>query len=92
MEIRHADSIAMQIIALDGKPNWDFTPLEVKESVDEMMLDHIERERKIIQFYISLIDAADKEGQEQLELVIRGIEAEEEAHLAYAKGLLKKGK
>lgn len=60
MELRHADNIAMQILILGGKPNWDFTLLETKESIDEMLLDHLKFERKAIQLYQTLIEFAER--------------------------------
>jgi len=92
MELRHADNIAMQILILGGKPNWDFTLLETKESIDEMLLDHLKLERKAIQPYQTLIEFAERQEEDQLKLILRGIKSEEESHFATIKELLERRK
>jgi bacterioferritin len=92
MEVRHADSLAMQIINLGGVPKWDFLPIQSKKSLDEILLDHIDRERKAVHLYTNIIDVASENSEMQIELVLRGIKADEELHLNFVKELLKKGK
>ena len=92
MELRHADNLAMQILVFNGKPNWDFTILDAKESVDEMLHDHLEFERKGIQFYNNLIEFAEKEEQDQLKLILKGIKSEEESHFKAIEELIERRK
>jgi len=81
MELRHADNLAMQIQLLGGKAEWDFAPLIAKESIEEILLEHQQNEKKSIQSYSKILKLIDKEGQEQLKLVLKGIMSEEEGHL-----------
>lgn len=92
MEVRHADSLAIQIQALGGKPNWEITPLDAKGSKDEMLTYHLEQEERAIRGYDDLIELADKEGQDQLKLILKGIKSEEESHAEITKSLLGKRK
>ena len=92
MELRHVDNIAMQIFVLGGKPNWEFTPLDTKESLNEMLLGHIEREAMVIQLYTKLIELADEEGEDQLKLILKGIKSEEALHLSYVRDVMKRNK
>jgi len=90
MEMRHADNIAIQINVLGGKSEWEFDYPPIKESTDEILLEHLEREKKHINTYRTLIGLAEKERQDQLKLILKGIKSEEEGHLGAIKGLLKK--
>lgn len=90
MELRHADNIAMQINALGGKPVWEFSMLDAKESLDEILDDHLENESKAIALYNELIEAADREGEDELKLILKGIRAEEEHHFKKIKEILVK--
>lgn len=92
MEVRHADNIARQILTLGGKPNWEFTILDIKESIDEMLLDHLEREGKAIKLYQALIEFAEKEEEDELKLILKGIKSEEESHLTEIEELVKRRK
>ena len=90
MEMRHADNIAIQINVLGGKSEWEFDYPPIKESTDEILLEHLEREKKHINTYRTLIGLAEEERQDQLKLILKGIKSEEEGHLGAIKGLLKK--
>ena len=93
MELRHADNIAMQIHILRGKPHWEFTPLKTKESLHEMVREHIEREKSALSLYSKLIEFVEKEeGYEQLKLILRGIKSEEASHLKAMNELAEKVK
>ncbi len=92
MEVRHADNLATQILALGGKPEWDFTILEAKESIDEMLLGHLEREKSGIEAYENLIELAEKEGEDQLKLILKGIKSEEEGHFLRMSELIERRK
>ncbi len=90
MEIRHADNIAVQINVLGGKSEWEFDYPQIKDSTDEILLEHLEREKKHIKTYRALIGLAEEERQDQLKLILKGIKSEEENHLGTIKRLLKK--
>lgn len=92
MELRHADNIASHILALGGRPVWEFKLLDTKESLDEMLTDHLEQEGKAVGLYSSLVELSDKEGEEQLKLILEGIEAEEVSHQRAIKELIEKRK
>lgn len=92
MEVRHADNIAMQILILGGKPKWEFEPLDTKESLEEMLYEHLKKEGQCIHLYDKLIESADKEGEDQLKLILKGIKSEEESHLAAIKELIERKK
>lgn len=84
MEVRHADMLAQRILALGGKPLWDFFLLENKNGLKEIILRHIDYEQRAIDFYERLIREADEESR----IILRGIRAEEEAHLSKLKKLV----
>jgi len=83
MEILHADLLAKRIFALGGKPIWDFVILEDKKSLPEMLSRHIDYENRAIDFYAKLLDNVD----EETKILLRGIRAEEETHLARLKNI-----
>jgi len=90
MEMRHADNIAIQINILGGKSDWEFDYPPIKEATDEILLEHLEREKKHIKTYQTIIGLAEKERQDQLKLILKGIKSEEENHVRMIKGLLEK--
>lgn len=93
MELRHADNIAMQILTLGGKPHWNFTFLDTKESIDEILQGHLDREAKNIQLYKNIIEFVDDiGGEDQLKVILEGIRSEEESHLGAIKVLIQKRK
>lgn len=90
MELRHADNLATQILTLGGKPDWDFKLIDAGSSIDKMLQRHLERESKCIQIYDKLIELTDREEQDQLKLILKGIRSEEETHAAAIKELIKR--
>jgi len=92
MELRHADNVAMQIQILGGKPDWEFTLLDTKKSIQEILRGHLERETKAVQLYDNLIKLADEEGEDQIKLIMEGIKSEEKSHLEAIKEMLEKKK
>lgn len=77
MEVRHADTLAMEIFKLGGKPKLDIKLLESGSNLSEMLKMHLENEQKMVQLYKRCIDAVE---DEQLKLVLMGIKADEEYH------------
>jgi bacterioferritin (cytochrome b1) len=86
MEIRHADMLAQRILALGGRPTWDFQLLEDKNNLQDTLARHIASETMIIDFYGTFLEEVDDETK----IILRGIRAEEETHLAKLKEFLKK--
>lgn len=78
MEIRHADLLAKRIFQLEGKPVWDFSLLPDRNDLGDIFKHHIEYENKAIDFYGKLLEEVDDETK----ILLRGIKAEEETHLA----------
>jgi len=89
-EMRHTDTISIQINVLGGKPNWELDYPIIEGGTDEILRDHLNREEKAIQAYESLIELAEKEREHQLKLDLQTIKSEEESHLATIKQLLEK--
>lgn len=81
MEIRHADILARRIIQLEGKPVWDFFVLPDSPTLKDMLIRHIDYENRAIDFYGNLLEKVD----EETKILLRGIKAEEEVHLAKLK-------
>ena len=90
MQMRHAENIAIQINEFGGKAEWEFDYPPLKESTDEILLEHLEREKKHIKTYRALIRLAEEDRQDQLKLILQGIKSEEENHLGTIKGFLEK--
>ena len=88
MEIRHADLLARRILELNGKPVWDFSLLEDKKELKDIIDRHIDYEQRAISFYGKLIPEVD----EETKIILRGIKAEEEEHLATLKEFTSKTK
>ena len=81
MEIRHADLLAQRILALGGKPVWDFHLLEDRNNLKDTLSRHIGSETLIIDFYGTFLDKVDDETK----IILRGVRAEEETHLVKLK-------
>ena len=81
MEIRHADLLSQRILALGGKPIWDFHLMQGENDLKKIISRHIDYEQRAIDFYADLI----KEVDDQTRIFLRGIKSEEEAHLSQLK-------
>ena len=77
---------------LGGKPQWEFSLIDRKESIDEILSDHFEREKYAVQLYSDIIKFIDKEGEGQLKVILKGILSEEGEHLRTIKGLMERVK
>lgn len=85
MEIRHADMLAVSILKLGGKPVWDFKLLGNLSDLQEILKKHENNEKLAIDLYQNLIDRVD---DAEIKIILRGIKAEEEMHLARLRELL----
>jgi rubrerythrin len=88
MEMRHADMLGMQIIALGGDPDWDPLLPERHEALTDILKAHARRERAAIKHYDQLIGMLSGDGHEELKIIVRGIQAEERLHLDTIEDLL----
>ena len=88
MEIRHADLLAKRILELEGKPVWDFSLLENKKDIQEIVSRHMDYEKRSIDFYEKIIPQVD----EETKIILMGIKAEEEKHLAKLKEIIGRDK
>ncbi|MFA5793598.1 MAG: ferritin-like domain-containing protein [Candidatus Brocadiia bacterium] len=79
MELRHADTLAMEIHRLGGQPEWDFKLLTGKKQPSEIVSWHLNGERNAISHYDKCIKAA---GDRRLKEILSGIKAEEAIHQA----------
>jgi len=84
MEVRHADLLARRILELGGKPVWDFSLLQDKNELGDILARHFDYETKAVDFYGRLLEQVNNETK----ILLRGIKAEEEIHLDKIKELL----
>lgn len=86
MEVRHADLLAMRILNLGGKPEWDFFLLKELTELEDILKRHRDYEGKVVALYAKLIPEVDDETR----IILRGIREEEKGHLETIEDLLKK--
>ena len=84
MEIRHADILGQHILALGGKPLWDYSLLLNQTETKSMIIHHIDYENRAIDFYRKLIEQVD----DQTKILLRGIREEEQEHFLKLKEIL----
>lgn len=84
MEVRHADLLSRRIIELGSQPVWNYTLRPEDADIKKIVTQHIEAEAKAIDFYGKLLEQVDPETK----ILLRGIRAEEEDHLAQLKKYL----
>lgn len=77
MELRHADRLAMKIIALGSIAQWEFKPMYAGGSITEILDRHVAHEQEAIALYDRVIELAD---DNDFELVVRGIRDDEREH------------
>src|SRR3990167_352719 len=69
MEVRHADLLAMRILNLGGKPEWDFYLLKELTELEDILKRHRDYEGKVIALYAELIPEVDDETR----IILKGI-------------------
>ncbi|MFH1226430.1 MAG: ferritin-like domain-containing protein [Planctomycetota bacterium] len=79
MELRHADTLAIEISQLGGQPVWDFQLLTGKKRPEEIVHWHLDSERNAISHYEKCIRAA---SDKRLKEILSDIKAEETIHQA----------
>ncbi|MEK7448682.1 MAG: ferritin-like domain-containing protein [Planctomycetota bacterium] len=90
MELRHADNLAMQIMALGETPVWEFSVIDIPKTLDEILSGHIKREKEAIHLYEQLLTLCNRDKQDQLKIILAGLKAEEEVHFQTIKAILDK--
>lgn len=84
MEIMHADILGQHILALGGKPLWDYSLLLNQAELKSMIIHHMDYENRAIDFYGKLIEQVD----DQTKILLRGIRDEEQEHFLKLKEIL----
>jgi bacterioferritin (cytochrome b1) len=85
-ELRHADRIAMEIIRLGGKPEWECRLPKPETSIRSIIKKHLENEAKMYIFYEDLINMTE---DIDFKLTLKGIRADEKDHIDLMADLLK---
>lgn len=96
MELYHADRLAMKIIELGGKAQWNFRIIEPVRSVRETLRKHLEYETRAYHLYEEILELIEEPFgwnsglKPEFKLVIKGIQSDEKEHLEKIVELLKK--
>jgi len=89
-EMKHAEKIAERLWYLGGKPTTKPNPINVGESLKEMINFDIKAEAEAIAMYKEVMDVAMKEGDAATREIFEEIEEEEEEHHDFFTSLLEK--
>lgn len=87
-EMRHAESIAERIVALEEKPTSQPDPVLIGDSPGEMIKIDRGAEESAIQLYTQIIDVANKQGDEITAKLFQQILADEHSHLGLFNSML----
>ncbi len=80
VEMKHAEKIAERLFYLGGTPTTKPTPINVGESLEEMVELDLKAEDEAIELYTEIIKVADGEEDSTTRLLFEEILAEEEEH------------
>ena len=89
-EMKHAEKIAERLWYLGGKPTTKPNPINVGDSLKEMINFDIKAELEAIAMYKEIMDIALKEGDVATREIFEEIEEEEEEHHDFFTSLLEK--
>ena len=89
-EMKHAEKIAERLWYLGGKPTTKPNPINVGDSLKEMINFDIKAEAEAIAMYKEIMDVAMKEGDAATREIFEEIEEEEEEHHDFFTSLLEK--
>jgi bacterioferritin len=89
-EMKHAEKIAERLWYLGGKPTTKPNPINVGESLKEMINFDIKAEAEAIAMYKEVMDVAQKESDAATREIFEEIEEEEEEHHDFFTSLLEK--
>ncbi len=80
VEMKHAEKIAERLFYLGGIPTTKPTPINVGDSLKDMIELDLKAEDEAIELYTEIIKVADGEGDSTTRLLFEEILAEEEEH------------
>jgi len=89
-EMKHAEKIAERLWYLGGKPTIKPNPINVGETLKEMINFDIKAEAEAIAMYKDIMEIALKEGDAATREIFEEIEEEEEEHHDFFTSLLEK--
>jgi bacterioferritin len=79
-EMKHAEKIAERLFFLGGTPTTKPTPIQVGDSLEEMIQLDIKAEDEALELYSEIIKVADSEEDSTTRLLFEKIMSEEEEH------------
>ncbi|MCB4792873.1 MAG: ferritin-like domain-containing protein [Elusimicrobia bacterium] len=86
-EFRHADRVAMKIIELGSKADYNFRPVAIEPSLRDTLRSHTEKETQAYFVYGRLIELCD---DTDFNIILKGIRENEKEHLDKITHILKK--
>ena len=89
-EMKHAEKVAERLWYLGGKPTIKPSPIEVGETLKQMLNFDVKAEEGAIKMYKEIMQVAEKEGDVATKEMFEEIEAEEEEHHDFFTSLLEK--
>ncbi len=89
-EMKHAEKIAERLWYLGRKPTTKPNPINVGDSLKEMINFDIKAEAEAIAMYKEIMDIAQKEGDAATREIFEEIEEQEEEHHDFFTSLLEK--
>jgi len=89
-EMKHAEKIAERLWYLGGKPTIKPSPINVGDTLKEMINFDIKAEAEAIAMYKDIMEIALKEGDAATREIFEEIEEEEEEHHDFFTSLLEK--
>ena len=89
-EMKHAEKIAERLWYLGRKPTTKPNPINVGDSLKEMINFDIKAEAEAITMYKEIMDIAQKEGDAATREIFEEIEEQEEEHHDFFTSLLEK--
>ena len=89
-EMKHAEKIAERLWYLGGKPTTRPNPINVGETLKEMIDFDVKAEAEAIAMYKNIMEIALKEGDVATREIFEEIEEEEEEHHDFFTSLLEK--
>jgi len=80
VEMKHAEKIAERLFYLGGTPTTKPTPIQVGDSLEEMIQLDLKAEDEALVLYSEIIKVAGSEGDSTTRLLFEEIMSEEEEH------------
>jgi bacterioferritin len=89
-EMRHAEAISERLVRLGGEPTTQPEPITLDQTPSAMLENDQALEREAIALYRHIIEAAEKEHDDETMRLFQGILKDEEKHLRLFSDLLGK--